>query len=309
MPDDKHICGDGCNHGPGLRYTPSSQRSSSGFSADNPDSASHTSKPSPRKRATTMSKLLDSLTPGATHEESFANGLRAMLALDERFHKSGVHGIEERFEAIVKHLESAAKSADKAQQKHISDLVNVLKGAHAFFDDIRDHHAGDAALVEKGRELRKELQGLISKHASDPAALAEAIRGKLVHHSIPIPGMLMRAADLPLHTEYVAQVKEYFGEKKLLGKGMAVVFGTASLGVVAHGAMNVKRGIFGYQDIESGEHKSGALSTLVLGLGEMAAGMLSLKKALTGRWGFGRAVHAADHHHHHHDHDHGHHHH
>lgn len=322
--DDKgHVCDATCAHlhGKGMSYTPTTERSVKSVltaeavpAADNAASTidalfgapKEPPKKTPRKPIP-MTKLLDTLAPAATHEETFSRGVHALLALDEKFHKSGVHPIEEKFEAIVKHLKDAAKAADKTKAKELGALVNILEGANAFFDDIRDHHAGDEKMLNKARAVRNDLATALEKFSGDHAGLVEGLTSRMKQHSIPIPGTLMRDATIPMHREYAAQVSEHFASKGIFGKAMNAVGGTVSLGVIAHGGLNMKRGLFGYQDPESGEHKSGALSTFIVGAGEMAAGLASLKKALTGRWGFSRATHEAAHHHH--DHDHGHHHH
>lgn len=237
--------------------------------------------------------------------QTFTDALKAALGMHERVAGSGAHAHEENMKALVKQLETAAGNADRQDAKHINRLVNIVHSLNDHLDDIRDHHLGDEKHVREADALITSAKEAIGASKSNEASLIEKLEACLKHHNVTLIGATIRDPNIPMHKEYLLQVKDGIGNASVLGKMMGMVGGSVSLGVVAHGGLNVKRGLLGYHDPETGEQKSGALSTLIVGIGEMAAGLVGLKKALTGRWGFGRAVHARAHGHHH-DHDHGH---
>lgn len=250
--------------------------------------------------------MTESSTPDLTHNATFAEALENALSLHTSTVNSGVHKIEETFKEQIEKIEKAVKVADKKAAKPLQRLANLLHSVNDHLDDIRDHHLGDEKDVKKADELIGSIKEALVKFKHDPEALLEGLESRLTFHNVKVVGHHVRDANIPMHQEYWGQVKDGFGGASILGKAVGVVGGSVSLGVVTHGMLNVKRGLFGYQDQETGEQKSGGLSVLIVGAGEIAAGLAGLKKALTGRWGFGRATHEREHHH---DHDHGHHHH
>ncbi len=244
---------------------------------------------------------LSHLKPSEKHGETMRSGLEAALTLHKQWHGSGVHPIKEKLEELVKHLEDASKEGNKEAGK----LANYVHALNDHLDHIRDHHPDDAKFNEHVKELVASVKKSLKDHPADDEKLTESLKNVFKMYKVKVPGELVRAADTPWHLEYKGQVTDHLGSKGLFGKGMSFALSTVSVGVIGHGMLNVKRGLLGYTDPESGEQKSGSLSTLVVGGLEMAAGLASVKKALTGRWGFGRAVNEREHHHHH-DHDHGH---
>lgn len=258
------------------------------------------------QKAPPMTDLPPDLSPGKTHMETLEKGLKGAGALHKRVIDSNAHAIEHDLQHLIEGLEKAAEDMGRKEGKPVARLANMVKGLHQYLDTIRDEHMGDAKKVAAAEEAIKDINTVLRTEKGNEQNLTDALLTRFKRYKIPIPGELKRSNTLPMHEEYLAQVKDHLGEKKLLGKAVAFAASTVSLGVVAHGMTNIKRGIFGYQDMETGEQKGGALSTLIVGIGETAAGLSSLKWALTGRWGTGRATHAEKHDHHHHDHHHGH---
>ena len=94
----------------------------------------------------------------------------------------------------------------------------------------------------------------------------------------------------PEKTSWVQEVKgqaaDRWAEKGVMGK-MGIVAGSAvGLGVVIHGLHNVKRGVVGYTDKETGEKRDPAVSNLIFGLTEVAGGAMLAKRMITGQYGF-----------------------
>jgi hypothetical protein len=74
----------------------------------------------------------------------------------------------------------------------------------------------------------------------------------------------------------------------VLNKSLAVLGGTAAVGAVVIGGVNLKRGVAGYTDPQTGEHQKGDLGHLLVGTAEVGLGAAGLLAALTGRvkfWG------------------------
>lgn len=246
------------------------------------------------------------MTDNPNMQDIFTKALEAALGTHTRVVDSGAHAIEENLKELIKQLETAATRSGKEEAKHFSRLANIVHSLNDHLDDIRDHHLGDEKHVAKANEFIDSVKEALVKFKGNDTALIEGLEARIKHHNVKLIGTTVRDPNIPMHREYLLQVKDGIGKASVLGKAIGIVGSTVSLGAVAHGGLNVKRGLFGYQDPETGEQKSGALSTLIVGIGEMAAGLAGLKKALTGRWGFGRAVHerAHDHHHHHDGHSH-----
>lgn len=249
--------------------------------------------------------MTDTLIPPNV-SKAFTDALEAALTTHERVAGSGAHTYEKDLKALVKQLETSAKQAGKEDAQHINRLVNIVHSVNDHLDEIRDHHLGDEKHVTAAKELVGSVKEALGAFKGNDTALIEGLEERLKLHNVKLIGTTIRDSTIPMHREYIAQVQDGIGKASVFGKALSIVGGSVSLGVIAHGGLNVKRGLLGYQDPETGEQKSGALSTLIVGIGEMAAGLAGLKKALTGRWGFGRAVHARAHEHHDHDHGHGH---
>lgn len=244
------------------------------------------------------------MTDTPNMQNIFTKALEAALGMHARVVDSGAHALEESMDELVKQLETAAQQAGKEEAKHFSRLANIVHSLNDHLDDIRDHHLGDEKHVAKANEFIGSVKEALVKFKGNDAALIEGLEERLNLHNVKLIGTTIRDSNIPMHREYLMQVKDGIGSASVLGKAIGIVGSTVSLGAVAHGGLNVKRGLFGYQDPETGEQKSGALSTLIVGIGEMAAGLAGLKKALTGRWGLGRATHERAHAHDHHHHDH-----
>ena len=98
-------------------------------------------------------------------------------------------------------------------------------------------------------------------------------KGKFTAEAIPTPEPLpLRLSEAGVHPlEGVA------------GKGLAILGGTAALGVILHGGLNTVRGINGYHDPETGERKGSDLTRLAIGVAELGAGAAGIVAAATGR--------------------------
>lgn len=228
-------------------------------------------------------------------------GIDHVFTKDTRHRTGEFAKLEEALEEIGKRLKSDAK----AGTAFANDAHNILEGIEHHIEHMREHHPHDPKLAQEIEELQQSVTRVFDRHAGDPEQLMKELKSTLKKQQVKIPGELIRDPNLPILKEYSAQFSEHMGEKKLFGKVMSFTGATVGLGVVAHGALNMKRGLMGYSDPETGEQRKGALSNIIVGALEMAAGLSSLKRALTGRWGFGHATHKAAHDHHH-DHDHGH---
>ena len=67
------------------------------------------------------------------------------------------------------------------------------------------------------------------------------------------------------------------------GGKFGIVAGSAlGLGVILHGGLNIKRGLMGYDDTITGEHKKGSVENLLFGIGETYVGAATLRRFLTG---------------------------
>lgn len=255
-----------------------------------------------------MSDTPTHFKPGETPHATLENTLEAVMSLHEKTVKSGLHDREGNVKELIKHLEEAAGDANKTERPVFNKLANFAKSLDQHLDHARDHHINDEKHLAKVDEALHDIKEGLSIYKGKTAELVETLETRFKRNGIPVIGELIRPADLPIQEEFGMQVKEHIGKSGLFGKGLSIIGGTVATGVIGHGGLNIKRGLFGYQDPETGEQKSGAFGTLIVGAAEMAAGLLSLNKALTGRWVPGRARHAAQHDHDHH-HDHGHHHH
>ena len=87
-----------------------------------------------------------------------------------------------------------------------------------------------------------------------------------------------------------AQTAERWVDKNLMGK-IGIVAGSAvGVGVIVHGLHNVKRGVMGYTDGETGEKRKGSVANLVVGAAEIAGGAMLMKRCITGQYGFTPAL-------------------
>lgn len=68
-----------------------------------------------------------------------------------------------------------------------------------------------------------------------------------------------------------------------LSKGLAIAGGATAIGVILLGGRTATRGIWGYDDPQTGQHHKGDVGHLVIGLAEMGAGAAGLTAAVTGR--------------------------
>ena len=77
-------------------------------------------------------------------------------------------------------------------------------------------------------------------------------------------------------------IQKRWAENSTGGKFGMAAGGAVSLGVIMHGGLNIKRGLLGYDDTLTGEHKKGSLENLIFGAGETYVGATMLRRFLTG---------------------------
>ena len=77
-------------------------------------------------------------------------------------------------------------------------------------------------------------------------------------------------------------IQKRWTENTTGGKFGMALGSTASLGVILHGGLNIKRGLMGYDDTQTGQHKKGSLENLIFGAGETYVGAAMLRRFLTG---------------------------
>jgi hypothetical protein len=212
------------------------------------------------------------------------------------------------FELIEHQLEDMGKNHPELKAE-VEKAKNILAACEEHWTHTWEHHGGDSGAIARLNEIEQDLRktsstGTVAKKPAidtltDIESRLQSKWGLKVPGALTYPGV-SRVKDL------LNQVKDKWKERGAIGKGMSILGGTVSLGVVAHGGHNIKRGLVGYDNPETGEREKGSISNLLLGAGEMAAGLFLLKRTLTPSWGLGRAVNAKPHSH---DHGHDHHHH
>lgn len=101
--------------------------------------------------------------------------------------------------------------------------------------------------------------------------------------------ILPRKADASWLEEMKTQVREEWHNKKGWGGKTMMVVGTTACGaIIAHAGVNIKRGLFGYTDPESGQKRDGSISNLIVGAFELVAATFLGKRVLTGNYKFTR---------------------
>ena len=189
--------------------------------------------------------------------EGLDESTRRQAKIAERFLGQFAHGIEEHPEAAY----TSSRAAWQALSDHSAQPAEerLFKTAQAFDGSFKqlaaehgDHHHHDH-INEEGRKIWP------------------------------------RGTNDTWLQEMKTQVKEEWGNKKGWGGKTMMIAGTTACGaVIVHAGVNIKRGLFGYTDPETGQKRQGSISNLVVGAFELAAATFLGKRVLTGNYKFTR---------------------
>jgi hypothetical protein len=247
---------------------------------------------------------------GHTQGATFAEWTQKAGELHASMQSGNIPDLKEALHHLKEHLEETAK----IDKKGAGRLFSLLEDIEEHIEHTHKEHGTEGKEMKKLSGMIEELGQIAKRHAKAEKpfdSIYEDAKLLFKEHGITVTGTLKHDPKLSRFAEMKAQVADHFSKpgRTMFGKGISIIGGTVGLGVVMHGAVNMKRGIMGYHDPETGEQKKGSLSNIVVGAGEAAAGMFAIKRALTGGWSLGRATNQRAHDHHDHGHDHGHHHH
>lgn len=244
-------------------------------------------------------------TPG----EMFAAWAKEAGNLHTSMQSGQILDLKDKLHHLKEHLEEASK----IDKKGTGRLFSLLEDIEEHIEHAHKDHGTDGREMKKLSGLIEDFGTIAERHAKAEKpfdSIYEDAKLLFKEHGITVTGTLRHDPNLSRMAEMKLQVSDHFSKpgRTMFGKGISLVGGTVGLGVVFHGAVNMKRGLMGYHDPETGEQKKGSLSNLVVGAGEAMAGLFAVKRSLTGSWSLGRAVNARAHDHHDHGHDHHHHH-
>lgn len=249
-----------------------------------------------------------------TPSEMFSDWVQQASKLHVSMQDGKILDLKDKLHHLKEHMAEAAK----IDKKGAGRLFSLLEDIEEHIEHMHKEHGTDGREMKKLSGLIEEFGTITQRHAKAEKpfeSIYEDAKLLFKEHGITVTGTLKHDAGLSRFAEMRAQVSDHFSKpgRTMFGKGISIIGGTVGLGVVMHGAVNMKRGLMGYHDPETGEQKKGSLSNLIVGAGEAAVGLFTLKRSLTGSWSLGRATNQRSHDHHDHGHcqghDHGHHHH
>lgn len=189
--------------------------------------------------------------------ETLDESTKRQAKMAEALLKQFTHGVEEHPQSSYQAAQAAWKvfqdNATEAPEARLSKTVEAFNASFSKLAAEHGHHHDHDHIDEEGRKIWP------------------------------------RGTNDTWLEEMKIQVKEQWGNKKGWGGKTMMIAGTTACGaVMVHAGVNIKRGLFGYTDPESGEKKQGSISNLLVGAFEGTAAALLGKRILTGNFKFTR---------------------
>jgi hypothetical protein len=250
----------------------------------------------------------------AVRDEALLNSLHALTKTEKA---AATAAIDEVFNRVFR-LFSEAKFAEAdtvmeqelrtlLDRTHFRDVTKPLEVMFDFFHNslhlgkVPEHvvqhakfllsqqeqaaaKAGESALAR----LSEELQAMEQTHRAEFNAREAGLFKELGADGYAKRLIKWRWTGKDAHaSEGLTSTLQDFGPKALEGgleKGLAVAGGTASVGAIILGGVNLKRGLMGYTDPATGEKKDrGDFNHLLVGAAELGGGVAGLLFSVTGR--------------------------
>lgn len=189
--------------------------------------------------------------------EGLDEATRRQARIAENFLQQFAHGVEEHphdaYDAI-QHVKTALATNPNLDPE--ARLAKIRETFHSSFGKLAAEHGHDHHHDHVNEEGRK---------------------------------VLPRKANATWLEEMKTQAQEEWYNKKGWGGKTMMIAGTTVCGaVIVHAGVNIKRGLFGYTDPETGEKKQGSISNLFVGGFELIAATFLGKRVLTGNYKFTR---------------------